>query len=77
MLAGLAHALVGLRSVLLDYVHTRARDPPGLVVSEHVRLPDLVLVSPEVRVGERLPVGVADDNTGCHPSNFREMYPAQ
>src|ERR1700676_5473311 len=25
MLAGLAHALVGLRSVLLDYVHTRAR----------------------------------------------------
>ena len=25
MLAGLGHALVGLRSVLLDYVHTRAR----------------------------------------------------
>jgi succinate dehydrogenase / fumarate reductase membrane anchor subunit len=25
VLAGLAHALVGLRSVLLDYVHTRAR----------------------------------------------------
>ena len=25
MLAGLAHALVGLRSVILDYVHTRAR----------------------------------------------------
>jgi len=25
LLAGLAHALVGLRSVLLDYVHTRAR----------------------------------------------------
>ena len=25
VVAGLAHALVGLRSVLLDYVHTRAR----------------------------------------------------
>jgi len=25
VLAGLAHALVGLRSVVLDYVHTRAR----------------------------------------------------
>ena len=25
VLAGLAHALIGLRSVLLDYVHTRAR----------------------------------------------------
>ena len=25
VLAGLAHALVGLRSVLLDYVHTRSR----------------------------------------------------
>src|SRR5882672_318000 len=25
VLAGLAHALVGLRSVFLDYVHTRAR----------------------------------------------------
>jgi len=25
VLAGLAHVLVGLRSVLLDYVHTRAR----------------------------------------------------
>jgi succinate dehydrogenase / fumarate reductase, membrane anchor subunit len=25
VLAGLAHALVGVRSVLLDYVHTRAR----------------------------------------------------
>ena len=25
MLSGLGHALVGLRSVLLDYVHTRAR----------------------------------------------------
>ena len=25
VLAGLAHALVGLRSVLVDYVHTRAR----------------------------------------------------
>src|SRR5690349_12006518 len=25
MLAGLGHALVGLRSILLDYVHTRAR----------------------------------------------------
>jgi len=25
VLAGLAHALVGLRSILLDYVHTRAR----------------------------------------------------
>jgi succinate dehydrogenase / fumarate reductase, membrane anchor subunit len=25
LLAGLGHALVGLRSVLLDYVHTRAR----------------------------------------------------
>jgi succinate dehydrogenase membrane anchor subunit len=25
MLAGLGHALVGLRAVLLDYVHTRAR----------------------------------------------------
>jgi succinate dehydrogenase / fumarate reductase, membrane anchor subunit len=25
VLAGLAHALIGMRSVLLDYVHTRAR----------------------------------------------------
>jgi succinate dehydrogenase / fumarate reductase membrane anchor subunit len=25
VLAGLAHALVGLRSVFLDYVHTRSR----------------------------------------------------
>src|ERR1700730_19199184 len=30
VLAGLAHALVGLRSVVADYVHTRA----GLLVSE-------------------------------------------
>jgi succinate dehydrogenase / fumarate reductase membrane anchor subunit len=30
VLAGLAHALVGLRSVLLDYVHTRA----GLVAAQ-------------------------------------------
>lgn len=33
VLAGLAHALVGLRSVLLDYVHTRARlVAAGLVI---------------------------------------------
>ena len=25
VLAGLAHALIGVRSVVLDYVHTRAR----------------------------------------------------
>jgi succinate dehydrogenase / fumarate reductase membrane anchor subunit len=33
VIAGLAHALVGLRSVLLDYVHTRARlVAAGLVI---------------------------------------------
>jgi succinate dehydrogenase / fumarate reductase, membrane anchor subunit len=33
VLAGLAHALVGIRSVLLDYVHTRSRlVAAGLVV---------------------------------------------
>jgi hypothetical protein len=35
-------------------------DPPGLVVREHVRLPGFVLVSAEVRVGDRLTVGVLD-----------------
>jgi hypothetical protein len=29
-------------------------DLPGLVVREHVRLPSLILVAAEVRVGDRL-----------------------
>ena len=35
-------------------------DPAGLVVREHAGLPSLVLVSPEVRVGDGLPVGILD-----------------
>jgi succinate dehydrogenase / fumarate reductase membrane anchor subunit len=39
VLAGLAHALVGIRSVLLDYVHTRSRLlAAGLVVRAAVVL---------------------------------------
>jgi hypothetical protein len=35
-------------------------DAPGLVVCEHVRLPGLVVVSPEVGVGDRLLGSVLD-----------------
>ena len=33
---------------------------PGLIVREDVRLPGLALVLAEIRVGDRLPVGVLD-----------------
>jgi hypothetical protein len=39
-------------------------DPPGLVSGEHLSLPGLVLVSPEVGVGDRLPVGVRSQPVG-------------
>ena len=49
------------------------RDPLGLVVREHVRLPGLARVVADVGVGERLPGGVLDaerllklaDGPGC------------
>ena len=45
VLAGLAHALVGLRSVVLDYVHTRAR----LLVAEMlIRAATIILVGASI-----------------------------
>jgi succinate dehydrogenase / fumarate reductase membrane anchor subunit len=45
VLAGLAHALVGLRSVLLDYVHTRARLVAGGLI---IRAAAIVLAGASV-----------------------------
>ena len=54
VLAGLAHALVGLRSVFLDYVHTRAR---LLVANLLVRAAVAVLAGASVLAVLKLFVG--------------------
>jgi succinate dehydrogenase / fumarate reductase membrane anchor subunit len=54
VLAGLAHALVGLRSVFLDYVHTRAR---LLVANLLVRAAVAVLTGASVLAVLKLFVG--------------------